>query len=245
MGPYAIIGNPVKASMSPLLFRAAYPQAREGTYGVLEVSDAAAGWKQVLKLDLEGVNVTMPFKKDLLKVADVVTAGAYKAGATNLLVRQNGLWMACNTDIYGVVQSFAGSGTDPGGKTALVIGAGGAGQAAAVGLKQAGATVFIANRTVKKGLLPLSDIPMIISQCDLIVNTIPWDIVAAGRLGLERKHTLLDASYTLRPLHDAAAHAGARYLNGYHWLYHQAVEGFMILTGLVPDRNAMRSLLDL
>lgn len=245
MGRYAIIGNPVKTSKSPRLFQIAYPQTSGDTYSILEGSDAVKCWEKVLEMDLDGVNVTMPFKKDLLEVADVITPGAAKANATNLMVRQNDLWIAYNTDIYGVVQSFKGSGIDPVGKKALVIGAGGAGRAAFVGLEQAGATVYMANRTVREGLHSLSHVPWLVRQCDLIVNTIPWDSSTAGCLGLEQKHTVLDASYTLKPLQDATTVAGAKYLNGYHWLYHQAVEGFMILTGLVPDRNAMRRFLNL
>jgi shikimate dehydrogenase len=245
MEPFAIIGNPVTSSLSPRLFSAAYPQLPREMYLVIEAPDAEQGWKRIKELHIQGFNVTMPFKTDFLNMADKLAPAVRQVRATNLLTLEDGIWTAWNTDITGVVNSFRGSGIDPAGKNALIIGAGGAGRAAALGLEQAGATVFIANRTLRPRLYPLSDIPSLLRKCTLIVNTVPCEGIDAAVINLTCAHTILDASYTLAPLRKAAACAGARYLGGYHWLYNQAVEGFAILTGLEPDCRAMRKLLDL
>ena len=245
MGPFAIIGNPVKSSLSPRLFNAAYPQLSGEIYHVIETPDALLGWQRIKELSIRGFNVTMPFKTDFLKVADKLAPAVQQINATNLLTNKDGIWTAWNTDTTGVVNSFREAGADPVGKNALIIGAGGAGRAAAWGLKQAGAVVFVANRTSRPGLYPLKDIPLLLGKCNLVVNTIPPEGLGTTVTGLSRNHTILDASYTIAPLQNAALSAGARYLGGYHWLYHQAVEGFAILTGLEPDSRAMRKLLDL
>ena len=245
MGPFAIIGYPVKSSLSPRLFKAAYPKLSGDMYRAIETSDAHKGWQRIQELNITGFNVTMPFKTDFLKMADKLVPAVQQINATNLLTRRKGIWTAWNTDIAGVVNSFMEAGADPAGNNALVIGAGGAGRAAARGLEQAGATVFVANRTPGPGLFSLEDVPSLLQKCTLVVNTIPQEGLGRTVAGLSCKHTILDASYTMAPLQRTAVSAGARYLGGHHWLYHQAVEGFAILTGLEPDRRAMRRLLDL
>ena len=114
-------------------------------YRAIETSDAQKGWQRIQELNITGFNVTMPFKTDFLKMADKLVPAVQQINATNLLTRRKGIWTAWNTDIAGVVNSFMEAGADPAGNNALVIGAGGAGRAAARGLEQAGATVFVAN----------------------------------------------------------------------------------------------------
>ncbi len=245
MGPFAIIGNPVKSSMSPALFRAAYPQLPADIYRVLEVPDALTGWKEVQRLGIRGFNVTMPFKADFIQFVQQTEPAVKEIHATNLVYIREGSWIAGNTDVWGVVNSFTDLGTILKGKHVLVIGAGGAGRAAALGLEQAGAVVYMANRTVREGLHPLTSIPDLLKQCFLVVNTIPRDPLHALETGLTDNHVILDASYTETPLKEAAIRAGAFYISGYHWLYHQAVDGFKLLTGTEPDKKAMRKLLGL
>jgi len=231
--------------MSPALFRAAYPLLPPDTYLTLEVPDAITGWKEMRRFRIQGVNITMPFKADFIQYVQHTETPVSEINATNLIYLKNGSWTACNTDVCGVVNSFMDAGTILNGKHVLIIGAGGAGRAAAVGMEQAGAVVHLANRTAREGLLPLTSIPHLLKQCSLVVNTIPWDPVLALRTGFTSSHVILDASYTEAPLKEAAIRAGALYLNGYYWLYHQAVEGFKLLTGTEPDRKAMRILLGL
>ncbi len=245
MGPFAIIGNPVRSSMSPALFRTAYPQLPPDTYRTLEVPDAVTGWQEMQRLNIRGVNVTMPFKTDYIKFVQHTETLVREINATNLVYIKDDTWTACNTDVWGVVNSFIDSGTILKGKHVLVIGAGGAGRAAALGMEQAGAVVYVANRTVRDGLHPLSSLPDLLKKCSLVVNTIPWNPAKAVKTGFTSKHVILDASYKEAPLKEAAILAGASYLNGYHWLYHQAVEGFKLLTGMEPDRKAMCKLLGL
>ena len=86
MGPFAIIGNPVKSSLSPRLFNAAYPQLSGEIYHVIETPDALLGWQRIKELSIRGFNVTMPFKTDFLKVADKL---AQQYPAKQDLIAQN------------------------------------------------------------------------------------------------------------------------------------------------------------
>jgi len=231
--------------MSPALFRAAYPQLPRDTYRTLEVPDADTGWKEMLRLKIRGVNITMPFKADFIKFAQYTETPVREINATNLVCIRDGRWTAFNTDVQGVVNSFKERGMILKGKHVLIIGAGGAGRAAALGMEQAGALVYSANRTVREGLYPLTSLPDLLKECSLVINTIPWDSQQALGTGFTAGHVILDASYTEAPLKEAASRAGALYLNGYNWLYHQAVEGFKIMTAAEPDKKAMRKFLGL
>ena len=244
-GPFAIIGNPVQNSLSPALFRAAYPHAPERTYGRLEAPAAETAWELVQSLGLRGGNVTMPFKAAFARFATVKDEAVTAIGATNLILNRGNGWEAYNTDHYGVVESFREAGAGLKDEPVLVIGTGGAGKAAAWGLEKAGATVFMANRTYGGSIAPLTEVPSLLKKCALVVNTIPWEKEKSIGLGFRQYHLVLDASYTNAPLKETAEESGMKYLGGAFWLYHQAVRGFEILTGDSPCQKAMRALLNL
>ena len=243
---FAIIGNPVGKSMSPQLFQTAYPQFSQGSYLLLETDDCQKAMELLKVLRIKAANVTMPLKAACLPMAEKLSEEVQQSNATNLPRREkNETCSACNTDAYGVRESFLAAGVPIQGKYALVVGAGGAGRAAALALTQAGARVSVANRSVREGLFPLDAIPRLLTTCSLVVYTLPVKKEDHLFLTLTKDHTVLDASYALAPLRQAAERAGACYLNGYHWLYHQAVEGFRLMTDLPPNTAAMRQWLGL
>jgi 3-dehydroquinate dehydratase/shikimate dehydrogenase len=108
------------------------------------------------RLGLRGLSVTIPHKEAALRKlgqSDDVTAGI---GATNTIVHTPAGWQGSNTDCPAALDSLAAAyGVGPrreslAGKTALVLGAGGAAKAIAYGLKHAGANVIIASRTLQR-----------------------------------------------------------------------------------------------
>ncbi len=87
-----------------------------------------------------GVNVTIPHKEAALALADRASAAAREIGAANTLTfEQGGAISADNTDAPGLLEALAAAGCDPRGRTALVLGAGGAARAAVWALVRAGA----------------------------------------------------------------------------------------------------------
>ena len=83
-----------------------------------------------------GVNVTIPHKHAALALADRASDAALAIGAANTLTFEDGAIVADNTDAPGLLAALPES---PRGRTALVLGAGGAGRAAAWALTTAGA----------------------------------------------------------------------------------------------------------
>ncbi len=95
-----------------------------------------------------GLNVTMPYKKDVIPFCDTLTDSAKKLGAVNTLVKQkSGKLLGHNTDYFGFQTMLSRSGLSVGGKKALVLGSGGASATAVAVLQEYGADVVVISRT--------------------------------------------------------------------------------------------------
>ena len=118
----------------------------EWSYGAIELSLEEFG-RRVPQLAGEGyvgVNVTVPHKRAALDLADEASEVAGEIGAANTLSFREGRIHADNTDAAGLLASLP---EPPGGKSALVLGAGGAARAIVWALRRNGAEVEIWNRT--------------------------------------------------------------------------------------------------
>lgn len=99
---------------------------------------------------LAGVNVTIPHKEGVLALLQEVDALARRIGAVNTIYRQNNTWCGTNTDVYGFMENLGANSDIWRDGNAIIIGAGGAARAIAVGLLDAGFEVVIANRSEEK-----------------------------------------------------------------------------------------------
>ena len=154
---YAVVGNPIAHSKSPLIHEAFARQTQQSmSYErVLAPLDGfAATVQELIVKGYKGVNVTVPFKFDAFNVANVVTARAMEAGAANTLIFNKDGVVADNTDGAGLVNditknlhhSFAG-------KRVLLLGAGGAAEGVLNPLLATKPDLLvIANRTLDKAL---------------------------------------------------------------------------------------------
>jgi shikimate dehydrogenase len=146
----AVIGWPVDHSRSPAMQSAALAATGlDGDYVYERLAVAPHAFEQTVR-DLPGqgfagVNVTIPHKEAALALATDASDEAKAIGAANTLtfVGSDGAIRADNTDAPGLLDALG----DPPPKTALVLGAGGSGRAAAYALRSAGASVAVWNRT--------------------------------------------------------------------------------------------------
>ena len=117
-----------------------------------------------------GLNVTMPYKKDVIPFCDELTDCAKALGAVNTLVRrQDGKLVGHNTDFYGFWSLVVKTGISMCGKKALVLGSGGASVTAVAVLKEMGADVVVISRTGANNYENISNH----SNAQVIVNTTP------------------------------------------------------------------------
>jgi len=149
-----VCGWPVAHSRSPDMHNAALRALglQGWRYQKLPIPPAAfaATVRALEGAGLRGVNVTIPHKQAALDLADEATATARAVGAANTLTFDDGVVMADNTDVAGLLGAIPPE-HHPGGRRALVLGAGGAGRAAAYALLSAGAAdVMVWNRTPER-----------------------------------------------------------------------------------------------
>lgn len=96
--------------------------------------------------DFDGLNVTMPFKKDVIEYLDEIDPLALRLGAVNTIVKRNGRLKGYNSDYFGFRSMVARSGLNVAGKKALVLGSGGASATARAALEDLGAQVLVISR---------------------------------------------------------------------------------------------------
>jgi shikimate dehydrogenase len=252
---FALTGIAIDHSKSPQLFAAAYPHTSD-TYVLMPAQSAKEAIQLFRDNGLHGMNVTMPFKNDIVKFTDVQSDEVKATGAANIIIDRDGKLYAYNTDVNGVLDSFLRRNIVVKNKKALVLGAGGAGQAAAYALSKAGAEVLWANRTVEKLVkneewrtenggkctvvtASLSTIHSLLST-QIIVNTLPPEADFLRTLRFHKHQVALDADYAHSPLYKQATAGGAEYISGRSWLLWQAVPAFELFTGMPPDIEAMK-----
>ncbi|MBQ7801636.1 MAG: shikimate kinase [Oscillospiraceae bacterium] len=97
--------------------------------------------------DWSGINVTMPYKKDVIPYLDELSPIAAKLGAVNCIVRRDGRLIGHNTDYFGFQTMVRASGLDVAGKKVLVLGTGGASRPVIAALEQLGAHVVSISRS--------------------------------------------------------------------------------------------------
>ncbi len=119
--------------------------------------------------DFTGLNVTIPYKKNVIPFLDELSPRAKTLGAVNTIVRRNGKLIGHNTDYFGFETMLLSTGVSLQGKKALVCGSGGASSTAAAVLKAHGANVVVLSRTGNDNYQNLNRH----SDAALIVNATP------------------------------------------------------------------------
>ncbi|MDR2449866.1 MAG: saccharopine dehydrogenase NADP-binding domain-containing protein [Prevotellaceae bacterium] len=247
---FGLAGMPVSQSKSPALFHAAYHGKYK--YELFPATMAAEAMRLFHAHGLLGMNVTMPLKEQVLPFMASLSEDAALLQAVNTVVLQQDALRGYNTDVQGVAGALAEAGVTVGGRRCVVLGAGGAGRAAACALAHAGATLAIANRTTNRAeaaaqlfratALSLTDALQHSDGFDVIINTLPAAADVAAHLHLKSQQAVLDADYANKPLQALCRNAGATYIDGSRWLLHQAIPAYRLFTGEEPDVKKMLNL---
>ncbi|RII92921.1 shikimate dehydrogenase, partial [Clavibacter michiganensis] len=161
----AVLGSPIAHSLSPRLHAAAYAVlGLDWTYEAVECTGADLGGVIAgLGSDWRGLSLTMPLKRDVLPLLDVIDETARLAGAANTLLLERDAAGAvvrrgANTDVAGIVRALGAAGVERS-QRAVVLGAGSTAHSAVVALARMGAhEVVVAARRPEQGreLAPLA-----------------------------------------------------------------------------------------
>jgi len=258
---FGVIGYPIGHSLSPVMHNAAFKSLGiDATYLALEVRPETNILKEAVwgarALGFTGLNVTIPHKEAILRFVNVKGI-AKKIGAVNTVDLRT--MEGYNTDSFGAISSLENEGIDVGGKSVLLVGAGGAARAIAIGLVEKKAKVVISNRTESRGLKLAEEVRRY-GECvfqpfdrledlkvDIIINSTPL-----GMKGFERKIpvpdsivedvVVFDTVYNPRVtmLIELALKRGCKVIYGIDMLVNQGAESFRIWTGRNPPLEVMK-----
>lgn len=253
-GLFGIVGRPVMHSLSPRLHNGAYRRLGVPAYylpfhaesfGDFWLDLVESGSLDALGIPLWGLSVTSPYKEVALSVAGSSTARAQHIGAANTLVLHGEVWTAESTDPEGVVLALRHVGVELSGARAAVIGCGGAGKAAAVGLQSASAKVTLVNRGADRGrrasmelrlpFVALSDFDP--AGFDVLVQATALghrddDELAFDPASLKDGAAVVEMVYGARPtrLVRETRARGHVAIDGREVLLHQALDQFRLMT---------------
>ena len=264
---YAVFGNPIGHSKSPIIHSAFARQTGQdmsyksilapldGFDDAVEAFIAAGG---------RGANVTVPFKQEAFQLVTRLTPRAELAGAANTLIFDGDEIIGDNTDGVGLLRDITiNLGYPVAGKRVLLLGAGGASRGVVGPLLDAGITsLTIANRTVPRAKLvaerfaPLGPVTgcgydeLAGQSFDIVINATsaslsgsmpawPVGICAPGSLAYKMMYGMGDTPFRI-----FAREQGAAVISeGLGMLVEQAAESFFVWRGVRPEVRPVMELL--
>lgn len=258
----AVLGKPVKHSLSPVLHNAGYRAAGlDYTYEAIECAeDELAGFVADLDDRWAGLSLTMPLKEVALKVATWSSDLAAAVGAANTLVRRADGWYAENTDVPGMVSALREVGRVTTPRSLAILGAGGTARAALGAAAQLGVKrvmLFARRPEVMDELNPVAEAFGLslgflswtaaerCSQHDVVISTVPQGVADRLDVVWRPRTVVFDVVYDPwpTPLAASARNAGCDIVSGLDLLLAQALGQFELFTGVKPPVDAMREAL--
>ena len=257
----AVVANPIKHSISPFIHNRAFEATNtNGVYLAweIEASDLAETVANIRRYQMFGINLSMPYKEQVIPYLDELSEEARLIGAVNTVVNQNGILIGYNTDGKGFFKSLPSF--EISNKKMTLLGAGGAAksilaQAILDGVSQV--SVFVRESSIEKtryyletlqkktsfkvDLYALEDVQKLqarIAASDLLVNATSVGMDGQSSpvpTDLSLPDQLLVADVIYQPFETPflkwAKSQGNPAINGLGMLLYQAAEAFQLWTG--------------
>ena len=253
MKKFLVIGNPVDHSLSPLLhnywiknsnIQAIYEKQK------LNVNELKQLVLQVREKKIEGINITVPFKKAVIPYLDELSAEAKKTQSVNTIYLNDNKTIGHNTDIIGFETSIKKSNYNPYNKEVLILGAGGVVSSIIFALiRMKVSKIKISNRTKEKA----EDLKKIFKDIEIVEwGELPYFdmIINATSLGLKKEDNInlnfssisknkffYDVIYNPKETNflKIGKNLGNAVLNGKMMFIYQAFSAFHIWHGIEPN----------
>ncbi|OSS41899.1 Shikimate 5-dehydrogenase I alpha [Desulfurella amilsii] len=246
---YAIIGKPIKHSLSPKLHNSMFEKYNiDAVYVAFEVNNLKQAIEGIRGLGIKGINITLPFKNEAIQLVDYLDQEAKIIGSINTIKNLNGELFGFNTDYLGFFETIKDTDCS---KNICILGAGGASSACIYAFYKKGVkTLNIYNRTFKNAfklkerfsdLITLNIIEKKdVYKSEIIVNTTSVSLSENEfvlDLNLLNKNTLLVDIVYNSPLIKHAKAFGINGIDGNRMFVYQAYWAFKIWTGIEFDIN--------
>ena len=257
----AVVANPIKHSISPFIHNSAFEATNtNGVYLAWEVgaTDLAETVANIRRYQMYGINLSMPYKEQVIPYLDQLSEEACLIGAVNTVVNREGTLIGYNTDGKGFFKSLPSFKISR--KRLVLLGAGGAAkailaQAILDGVSQI--SVFVRSSSIEKtrpylekiknatgfrvdlfALEDVQDLQDSITQADLLVNATSVGMDGSSQpiptsIVLPEKLMVADVIYQPfeTPFLKWARNQGNQSINGLGMLLYQAAEAFELWTG--------------
>jgi len=265
---FAVIGDPIDHSLSPNIHSAAFREMDlDSSYIAYRIpkGELEEGIEGLKKIKIDGFNITIPHKIEMMKYLDKIDEVCSLIGAVNTVSNKDGILKGYNTDMDGFLDPFKKKQLGITNSKVLLIGAGGAARAIVAGFaKEKAKSITIANRTLenanslsefakKIGLIAnaikIEEVKDTAKNYDIIVNATSIGLRNEPSIisleGINEKTIVYDIVYM--PINTdfikKAKEKNAIIIYGYEMLLGQAVRAFEIWHGMEAPYNAMKKAL--
>lgn len=248
-----LIGHPLNHSSSKKMHTQALKDAGlNGLYVNFDLTSLDDVETIMRCYNIRGLNVTMPYKKDVMLHLDSVDSVAVSIGAVNTIINDNGKLKGVNTDVSGAEFACKRAGVELDGKKILVMGSGGSARACTHLFKRDGADVSIIGRNAKAvadlcntfKCTPVTEADP--SEFEMVVNCTPIGMYSDSSYPVDidkitDKQIVFDVTYGVEtPLKDLADARKCKRVSGHDMLVGQGMKSFELWTGVTPDYDSMR-----
>ena len=255
MKKFLVIGNPINHSLSPELHNYWFKKNNiNGTYDKEKInsSDLKKLILRVKNNEIYGINVTVPFKKEIISYLDELSLEAENTQSVNTIYLDNDKVKGHNTDVDGFELSLSNIKFDVKGKKILILGAGGVVPSIIFSLKKMKALkIIISNRTKAKaeGLKDIfNDLSIVdwgeVPNFDMVINATSLGLDNKDQINLdfskvEKGKLYYDVIYNPKETNflKKAKGMGNKTENGKKMFIYQAAAAFGIWHGIKPDIN--------
>ena len=262
---FAVIGDPIDHSLSPNIHSAAFRELNlDSSYIGYRIpkGELEGGVEGLKKIKINGFNVTIPHKIEMMKYLDKMDESCSIIGAVNTVVNNEGVLKGYNTDMDGFLEPLKKRNITIQNSKVLLIGAGGAARAIVAGIaKEKAASIDIANRTIEKAnnlsefarklglsasVKKIESIDTATENYDIIINATSIGLKdepsPISFEGINEKTVVYDIVYA--PMNTdfikKAKAKNAIIIYGYEMLLGQAIRAFEIWHEMKAPYNAMK-----
>ena len=255
MKKFLVIGNPIEHSLSPKLHNYWIKINKlDAIYGKLEANegDLPELCKSIKQGNLDGLNITVPFKKSIIPHLDILSGNALKTQSVNTVSFNEGNLIGDNTDIDGFELSIRKINYDVSEKSVLILGAGGVVPSIIFSLlRMKVSKIFLSNRTKKKAEILknlFNEINVVewgnLPDFDMIINATTLGLNKNDKFGLDfsqisNNKLFYDVIYSpfQTEFSEAGNAKGNSIENGLNMFLFQGQQAFNIWHNVEPEIN--------
>ena len=255
MKKFLVIGSPIKHTLSPKLHNFWIKKNNvNAIYGKLEThkSDLNELCENLKQGKLDGLNVTVPFKKEIIPYINVLSGNALRTKSVNTISIENGNLVGHNTDIDGFELSVKKLNYDVSNKTVIILGAGGVVPSIIYALKKMNASkIFVSNRTKEKAedmQNQFDDLQILdwgeLTNFDMIINATSIGLKENDKFEIDfskigKNKFFYDVIYEPHETNffQAGNQKGNIFENGLNMFLYQAQKAFNIWHNVEPEIN--------